>query len=234
MQIAGSQKLYFTTWSSLSLRYKSQHLLDVIQYPLLCAVRKRRNTAPADLEQALEQAFQDICSQQPWESPLHAGNQATHLGPGALVPLPTGSSLAQSHQAWPACASASSSAVSGCHSIVPALSPQPRIQRSLSQHSWQFPGADPSSDGISFLNPQFDVMNWIHSAERFAEEGSSQQLEDPMEEIVDMRRQRVQPVVELVLARFWRALVTRRRRHQQESANGLWQRAVRAALQHGE
>ena len=76
-------------------------------------------------------------------------------------------------------------------------------------------------------------MNWIHSAERFAEEGSSQQLEDPMEEIVDMRRQRVQPVVELVLARFWRALVTRRRR-QQESANGLWQRAVRAALQHGE
>lgn len=171
----------------------------------------------------MEQAFQDICSQNPSGS---LGNQANPPGPGALVPIPSGGSLAASHQAWTAHASSSSSPVIGCHSIVPALLPQPRIERSLSQRSWQFPGVDPSRDGLSFLNPQFDVMNWIQSAERLAEEGGSQQLEDQVEEIVDMRRQHVPPVVELVLARFWRALVMRRRRP--------WQRAVRAALQNGD
>lgn len=73
-------------------------------------------------------------------------------------------------------------------------------------------------------------MNWIQSAERLAEEGGGQQLQEQVEEIVDMKRQHVPPVVELVLARFWRALVMRRRRR----PNALWQRAVHAALQNGE
>ena len=187
--------------------------------------------------QALEQACQDICSQDPCGSPLHAGSQASDLGSGALIPAPVGSSNPESHRAWTADASAFS-----YHSIVPALSPLPsRIERSLSQRSWQFPGADPSSeleiDIFNQLNHRVDVMSWLSTGGLGEEGGSQQQVSDKsqVEEIVDVRGQRVQPVVELVLARFWRALVVRRQRRQHalESSNGLWRRAVRAALRNG-
>ena len=187
--------------------------------------------------QALEQAYQDICSQDPSGSPLHAGNQANPPGPGALIPVSMGSSSPESHQAQTADASASS-----YHSIVPALSPLPsRTERSLSQRSWQFPGTDPSNE-LEFsifnqLNHQVDVMSWLSNGGLGGEGGSQQQVagKDQVEEIVDLRGQRVQSVVELVLARFWRALVVRRQRHQHalESSKGLWRRAVRAALRNG-